>query len=201
MLLSRRTVTLVDLAGDATWTRDLVLVVGASLLTGLLAQAEIRLPWTPVPVTLQPLAVFLLGAALGSRRAALAMSLYLIEGASGLPFYAGGAAGPAHLVGPTGGYLVGFVPAAFVTGWFAERGWDRTPIRTAVAMLAGSALLFACGLAQLALWVGREQVLRVGLYPFVVGDLLKIAVAALLLPALWAGLERLGLAPRPGGGR
>ena len=193
---SRRTVTLVDLASEATWTRDVVLVVGASLLTGLLAQAEVRLPWTPVPVTLQPLAVFLVGAALGSRRAALAMALYLVEGAAGLPFFAGGAAGPAHLVGPSGGYLVGFVPAAFAIGWFAERGWDRTPLRAAVAMCAGSVLLFACGLAQLAFFVGRDQVLAAGLYPFVVGDLLKIAAAALLLPGLWAGLERLGLAPR-----
>ena len=193
---SRRTVTLVDLASEATWTRDLVLVLGASLLTGVVAQAEIRLPWTPVPITLQPFAVFLLSAALGSRRAASAMALYLLEGVAGLPFFAGGAAGPAHLVGPTGGYLAGFVPAAFVIGWFAERGWDRTPVRAAAAMVAGSVLLFACGLAQLALYVGREQVLRTGLYPFVIGDLLKIAAAALLLPGLWAGLERLGLAPQ-----
>jgi biotin transport system substrate-specific component len=192
----RRTATLADALGAATWTRDVILVTSASLATGLLAQAAVRLPWTPVPATLQPLAVFLLGAALGSRRGALAMLLYLAEGAAGLPFFAGGAAGAAHLAGPTGGYLAGFVPAAFVIGWAAERGWDRSPWKALGAMLLGSMALFACGLAQLAAWVPRGQVLAAGLYPFVWGDVLKMLVAAGLLPALWAGLRRLGLAPR-----
>jgi len=195
MHLSRRA-TLVDFVGPAAWIRDAVLVITGSLVTGLLAQAEIRLPWTPVPVTLQPLAVFVIGAVLGSRRAALAMALYLLEGTAGLPFFAGGASGPAHLLGPTGGYLLGFVPASYVVGWFAEHGWDRHPLRATVAMLAGSMVLFACGLAQLALFVGREHALRMGLYPFVVGDLLKVAVAAGLLPGLWKLVERAGLAPR-----
>lgn len=192
----RRQPTLADVFGAATLPRDIVLVLGASLLTGLSAQAEIRLPVTPVPVTLQPLAVFLAGAMLGSRRGALAMLAYLLEGALGLPFFAGGAAGLAHLAGPTGGYLLGFVPAAFVIGWFAERGWDRDVLRTLVAMAAGSVLLFACGLTQLATFVGRDRVLEAGLYPFVIGDLIKMAVAAGLLPAAWKILERTGLAPR-----
>src|SRR5262245_1318955 len=178
---ARRPATLADVLGASTWTRDVVLVAIASLLTGLAAQAEIRLPFTPVPITLQPLAVFLLGAALGSRRGALAMIAYLAEGVAGLPFFAGGAAGPQHLAGPTGGYLLGFVPTAFVIGWLAERGWDRTPWRAAAAMLCGSVVLFACGLAQLATFVGRARVLELGLYPFIVGDLLKIAVAAGIL--------------------
>jgi biotin transport system substrate-specific component len=192
-----RTATLADAVGAASRTRDLVLVTGASLATGLLAQAEVRLPWTPVPATLQPLAVFLVGAALGGRRAALAMLLYLIEGAAGLPFFAGGAAGAAHLAGPTGGYLVGFVPAAFAIGRCAERGWDRTPWGALAAMAVGSVVLFACGLAQLAAFVPRGQVLAAGLWPFLVGDVLKMLVAAGILPATWAGLRRLGLAPRP----
>lgn len=196
MLVQRPAATLADYAGPATWARDVVLVSVASLLTGLLAQAELRLPWTPVPVTLQPLAVFLVGAALGSRRGAAAMLLYLAEGAAGLPFFAGGAAGPAHLIGPTGGYLIGFVPTAFVIGWFSERGWDRSPWRTSVAMGVGSAVLFACGLAQLSFFVPRGAVLAAGLYPFVVGDLLKIAASSMLLPGAWRLLERLGLSPR-----
>lgn len=196
MRTERRAVTLADVIGASSLSRDLVLVTGASLLTGLMSQAEIRLPFTPVPITLQPLAVFLTGAALGSRRGALAMLVYLLEGCAGLPFFAGGAAGAARLVGPTGGYLLGFVPAAFVIGWCAERGWDRTPWRAALAMLAGSVLLFACGLAQLALFVPRERVLAAGLYPFVLGDLLKIALGAALLPAIWKLLRHSGLAPR-----
>jgi len=192
---ARRHATLADVIAPSR-ARDIVLVVGASLLTGFAAQAEIRLPWTPVPVTLQPLAVFLVGAALGSRRAALAMLAYLAEGACGLPFFAGGAAGLQHLAGPSGGYLVGFVPAAFVIGRLAERGWDRTPLRAAGAMLAGSTVLFACGLAQLAAWVGTSRVLALGLYPFIVGDLVKIAFAASVLPLVWRVLERSHLAPR-----
>ena len=192
----RRDATLADVVGAASFTRDLILIGLTSALTGLAAQFEIRLPFTPVPVTLQPLAVFLFGAALGSRRAALAMLLYLAEGAAGLPFFAGGGAGLGHLVGPTGGYLIGFVPAAFLIGWSAERGWDRSPIRTFLAMAGGSLVLFACGLSQLALFVGREHVLAAGLYPFVAADLLKVAVAAGLLPAAWRLLERSGLAPR-----
>jgi biotin transport system substrate-specific component len=196
MSVARRTLTLADLAGNATVLRDAVLVVGASAVTGLLAQAEIRLPFTPVPITLQPFAVFLFGAALGSRRGALAMLLYLLQGVAGLPVFAGGAAGPAHLAGPTGGYLLGFVPSAFVIGWFAERGWDRHPLRAFVAMAAGSVVLFACGLVQLSFFVGRGRVLEAGLYPFVVGDLLKMAAAAGILPGLWKLLARSGLAPR-----
>jgi biotin transport system substrate-specific component len=192
-----RHATLADFTGESSRVRDVVLVLSASLVTGFLAQAEIRLPFTPVPITLQPLAVFLCGAALGSRRGALAMLAYLVEGAAGLPFFAGGASGPAHLAGPTGGYLFGFVPAAFVIGAFAERGWDRSPLRAFVAMAAGSVVLFACGLLQLSTFVGRDRVLATGLVPFIAGDLLKMALAAGLLPLLWKVLEKTGLAPRP----
>jgi biotin transporter BioY len=190
-----RAATLGDLTGQASLSRDLLLVTTASLLTGLCAQAEIRLPFTPVPVTLQPFAVFLCGAALGSRRGALAMLLYLMEGMAGLPFFAGGAAGAAHLAGPTGGYLLGFVPAAFVIGALAERGWDRSPWPTFLAMGLGSLVLFACGLAQLAQFVGWERLLSVGFFPFVAGDLVKMAAAAGLLPGVWGLLRRAGLAP------
>jgi len=191
-----RTRTLADVV-PGTLARDAALVTAGSLLTGILAQAEVRLPWTPVPLTMQPLAVFLVGAALGSRRGALAMLMYLAEGAAGLPFFAGGAAGLAHLMGPTGGYLMGFVPTAFVIGACAERGWDRTPWRAFAAMTLGSLVLFSCGLAQLSKFVGTERALALGLYPFIVGDLLKIAVAAGILPGAWWLLERTGLAPRP----
>ena len=196
MLATQRAATLADVFARASITRDVVLIAGASVATGLLAQAEIHLPFTPVPLTLQPFAVFMIGAAFGSRRAALAMLLYLAEGAAGMPFFAGGASGPAHLLGPTGGYLFGFVPAAFVIGWFAERGWDRTPPRAFLAMLAGSIVLFACGLTQLAAFVPRGRVLASGLYPFVVGDVLKMAAASALLPCTWMLLERLGLDSR-----
>jgi biotin transport system substrate-specific component len=163
---------------------------------GLNSQFEVRLPGSPVPVTLQTLGVFLIGAAFGSRRGAITMLTYLAEGAAVLPFFAGGAGGFAHLVGPTGGYLIGFVAAAFVIGWLAERGLDRNPLTAFAAIAAGAALLFACGLAQLAFFVPRETLLSVGLYPFLPGSLLKMAAAALALSGLWALLERAHLAPR-----
>jgi biotin transport system substrate-specific component len=196
MQTTARVQTLADRLGEATWSRDLWWILGTSFAVGLLAQVEVRLPWTPVPVTLQPFGVFLAAAALGSRRATLAMLAYLLEGAAGLPFFAGGAAGPAHLLGPTGGYLVGFVPAAFVIGSLAERGWDRTPWGAFAAMFLGSLVLFTCGLAQLALFLPREHLLQAGLVPFIAGDVLKMLAAAALLPGLWKWSGRFG-ARRP----
>src|SRR5438874_10199291 len=116
-----RTLTLADVvAPRAGVMRDVLLIVGATIVTALAAQVEIRLPWTPVPITGQTFAVLLSGAVLGARRAFLAQVLYLAEGASGLPFFSGGAAGLAKLMGPTGGYLAGFPFAAALTGFLAE---------------------------------------------------------------------------------
>lgn len=196
MQATTRVRTLADLIGTSNRMRDIVLIVGASLVTGLAAQVEIRLPWTPVPITLQTFVVFLLAAALGSRRTIAAMSLYLLEGAMGLPFFSGGAAGFAHLMGPSGGYLIGFVVAGGLIGALAERGWDRTPALSWVAMFLGSVVLYACGLAQLSFFVPNSQLLAAGLTPFLLGSFLKLTAAAALLPGLWRLLERSGLAPR-----
>jgi biotin transporter BioY len=125
------------------------------------------------------------GALLGSRRGAATVLLYLIEGFVGLPFFSGGAAGYAHLLGPTGGYLVGFPIGAFATGFLAERGWDRTPAQAFLAMLAGSAPIFALGLLWLSSFVPHDALLALGLWPFVPGDLIKSAVSAGLLPLGW----------------
>ncbi|QWK11391.1 MAG: biotin transporter BioY [Thermoflexus hugenholtzii] len=168
---------------------DAVLILGGSLLTALMARVEIPLPFTPVPITGQTFAVLLVGAALGSRRGALSMAVYLLEGALGLPVFAGGAAGLARLRGPTGGYLIGFIAAAFVTGWLAERGWDRRPATTALAMLTGNAVIYLFGLPWLAWFVGGflgpKGALALGLLPFVPGDLLKLLLATLAFPSAW----------------
>lgn len=157
-------------------------VVLASLFIALCAQVSIPLPFTPVPLTGTTLGVLYAGALLGARRGAAAVLLYLLEGSLGLPFFAGGAAGFLHFLGPTGGYLVGFVPAAFVTGLLAERGWDRTPARAFAMMFLGSLVLFAFGLAGLARFVPAGDLLRLGFLPFLPGDLLKSAASAGLLP-------------------
>ena len=166
--------------------RDAVLIVGACLFTALLAQVKIPLGFTPVPITGQTLAVLLVGAALGSRRGAAAMLLYLVAG-SWLPFYAGGASGFVWSIA-SGGYIVGFIPAAYVVGWLAERGWDRKP-EILVAMLAGNVILYVPGLLWLSTFAPEGDKLATtlewGLYPFIIGDAIKLAAASLLLPGAW----------------
>jgi len=188
-----RTLTLADAAlPRAGALQNAALVVFASLLTAAAAQLEIRLPWTPVPISGQTFAVLLSGVVLGSRRAFLAQMLYLLEGACGLPFFSGGAAGALVLAGPTGGYLVAFPFAALVTGALAERAWDRRPVTMFLAMLLGSTVIFAVGLAQLSRFVPADRLVASGLAPFVVGDVVKSALAALAFPFAWKfvrGLE------------
>jgi biotin transport system substrate-specific component len=170
----------------SAWLYDAALVLAGSLLIALSAQVAIFLPFSPVPVTGQTLAVLLVGALLGSRRGSLAVLTYVLQGLAGLPVFAGGAFGLARLLGPTGGYLVGFVAAAFLVGLLAERGWDRRVSTTAAAMTLGNLVIYATGALWLAAFVGGlDQALAMGVAPFIPGDLLKIGAAALLLPAGW----------------
>ena len=186
-LVSRPHTTLADMLSprqQRSWLLDAVLVVLFSAFVALTAQVEI--PLWPVPLTLQTLGVLFTGAVLGSRRGALALLLYLTEGALGLPVFAGGASGVGYMLGPTGGYLVGFVVAAGVVGRLAQRGWDRRLVWAAVAMVIGNVIIYACGVAWLAVFLGDLWgALVKGMLLFVVGDLIKIAVAALTLPGGW----------------
>jgi len=122
---------------------------------------------------------------LGSRRGALTVATYLFYGLAGLPVFAGGAWGIAVLFGPSGGYLIGFILASYTTGYLAERQWDRRAFSTALAMAIGSAVIFIPGLIWLAQFVGWQRVLVLGLYPFLIGDVIKIGLATALLPYLW----------------
>lgn len=166
--------------------RDIALVVGGCLLTALLAQVKIPLGFTPVPITGQTLAVLLVGASLGSWRGGAALLLYLVAG-SWLPIYAGGASGFVGSI-TSGGYIVGFVPAAYAVGWMAERGWDRKP-KILLSMLAGNVILYVPGLLWLSTFAPAESrwatTLEWGLYPFMVGDAVKLVAASLLLPGAW----------------
>jgi biotin transport system substrate-specific component len=173
------------------WARNsalvnLALVGMGSLLIALLAQVRIMLPFTPVPVTGQTLGVLLIAAALGSRLGAATVALYIAEGALGLPFFAGGGSGVAYILGPTGGYLAGFVAAAFVVGALAEKGFDRRWFTALPAFLAGQGIIYLLGVSWLALYVGWERSLAAGLVPFVLGDAIKALAAALALPSAWA---------------
>jgi biotin transport system substrate-specific component len=168
---------------------DAILVIGGSLFIALCAQFTLHIG--PVPITGQTLGVLLTGVLLGSRRGSLSVLAYLAEGVAGLPVFApGGPLGLTRLVGPTGGYLIGFVAAAYVTGLLAERGWDRKAATALAAMLIGNATIYAFGLPWLALFVGIENTLPLGLYPFIVGDLLKTILAAVLLPTGWRLLKQ-----------
>lgn len=174
-----------------SWRTDALLVVLFSLFVALTAQIRIELGFTPVPITGLTLGVLLTGALLGSRRGALAVMVYLMEGAFGLPVFAGGAAGYARLLGPTGGYLLAAPLAAGLVGLLAERGWDRSVWRTGLAMLLGNMVIYLLGVPWLSLFVGSLTVaVAQGLLPFVPGDALKLVLAALALPGGWALLRR-----------
>lgn len=164
---------------------DAGLVLLGSVLVALAAQVRLDLPFTPVPITGQTFGVLLVGAALGSRRGALAMLAYLGEGAAGLPVFAGGGCCIPWLLGPTAGYLWSYPAAAWLVGWLAEHRWDRRPASAALAMGAGNLVIYAGGLTWLAFLTGADRVLLAGLVPFVPGDLIKIVLAAAVLPVAW----------------
>lgn len=175
---------------------DAALVVGGSVVIALCAQIAVGYP---VPITGQTFAVLMIAALLGARRGALCVLTYLAEGLLSLPVFAQGKSGLSAFLGPTGGYLFGFVLAAWIVGALSERAWDRRIATTVAAMILGNLVIYACGLAWLCCLVHllaqplRGGILAAGLYPFVVGDLLKIALAAFLLPGAWRIIEHFGL--------
>lgn len=193
--------------------RDAALVVGFTLLVALFAQIAVKLPFTPVPITGQTLAVLLTGGALGANRGAASLALYMLVGMVGLPVFAPslGEGTEFHFIAPwagtdnlvwqiaSGGYIVGFIGAAWVVGRLSERGWDRS-WRVLLALLAGNVVLYVPGLLWLGYWaVDKEwtsgvsiipDTLQWGLWPFVAGDLVKLYVASVALPGAWALVGR-----------
>lgn len=162
--------------------RSVLLAILGSIFVALISQLYV--PLEPVPITMQTFAVLLIGAAYGWRLGAATIALYLFEGAIGLPVFAEMTAGYGILLGPSGGYLVGFVFAAALVGWLAEHRWDRHVILTGAAMVLGNLVIYALGLAWLWKFVGGK-VLELGIIPFLLGDALKIALAMAVLPAAW----------------
>jgi biotin transport system substrate-specific component len=169
-------------------------VVFVAVLTAVAAQISLPLPFTPVPFTLQPMVVLVGGAALGARLGMASQVLYLLAGIAGLPVFATSAVLPQgflRLLGPTGGFLMAYPFAAFIAGWLAERGFDRRYVTSVIAMGAGLILIFALGIAWFAWFaapapVGLSQALQLALYPFIVVDVIKILLAATVLPSVWA---------------
>jgi biotin transport system substrate-specific component len=161
---------------------NVMLVVAASAIIAIAAQIAIDVPFSPVPLTMQPLAVLLVGVVLGSRRGAAAATLYLVEGMSGLPVFAQLHGGAIWLTGFTAGYLWSYPFAAFVAGWFSERNWGSTVLRAVTGMLIALAVIYIGGWSWLAVLTGARNAFVAGVAPFVIADLLKIAVAATMLP-------------------
>lgn len=162
---------------------EVCLIAGFSLLIALAAQVSIPLPFTPVPVTLQTFMVVLAGALLGSRRGAAVVLLYLAEGFAGIPVFSLGRAGFAHLLGPTGGYLVGFVAAAWLTGFLVERSLAMTFFGALVTLVMGHLVSYITGAAWLCVFVGFPRAIALGFLPFLAGDALKVAASLGVLAA------------------
>jgi biotin transport system substrate-specific component len=168
--------------------RAAALAVGGAL--ALTLSAKIQVPFIPVPMTLQTLVVLVLGAAFGARLAAATVALYLLEGLLGLPVFAGAVAGPAYMAGPTGGFLLGFLIAAALIGFLAERGWDRSWGRLVAAMTLGHVAIFALGFGWLAVLIGPEKAFALGVAPFALATIVKTLLAAALIVAAWGATGR-----------
>jgi biotin transport system substrate-specific component len=176
-------------ASHNAWTGVQILsVVFVAVLTAAAAQLSFPLPFTPVPFTIQPMIVLVGAAALGSRLGALSQVLYLTLGLAGLPVFAFSPELPqgfARLLGPTGGYLMAYPAAAFITGLLAERGLDRRYVTSILAMTAGLSVIFLGGVLWIAQAAGLQTALATGLYPFIIVDVIKIVAAGLVLPTAW----------------
>ena len=193
-------ITLVDRVIARSWASDIALVIAGTALVAVLAQVAV--PLWPVPVTGQTLAVLLVGASLGAARGAASLALYAVLGLAGLPIFApqddgSHLTGLAALTAPSFGYIIGFIASAAIVGWAAERSWDRGWYKPIITFIGGSLVVFAFGLPWLAVALGQlglpndlQSVLVAGFYPFIIGGLIKAAIAAAVLPALWAAAER-----------
>lgn len=175
---------------DSKLLKDMILITFGSLVLGLLAQ--VALPIGPVPISLQSLGVLLIGSLYGSRRAFLTTSFYVFQGAIGLPVFAGGTFGAAILLGPTGGYLIGFIIAATAMGFFAEKGYERSLKKSIPLFFLGHTIIFLFGLTWLSKFTGLNQsVFVLGLIPFIPGMIVKTAIASGVTPNLWKFIKKI----------
>ena len=177
---------------DNAIVRNLILAIVGSL--ALWVSAKISIPFWPVPLTMQTLVVLVIGMAFGARLGAATVLLYLAEGAVGLPVFSGTpekGLGLAYMMSTTGGYLVGFVLAAGAVGFLAERGWARSFVTTALSMVIGTALIYACGVTWLSQLIGFEKAISFGMLPFLYGDALKLVIASLGMPFAWSFVNKM----------
>lgn len=181
--------TLADRVVPRGIVSDIALVATGAAVTAVAAQ--IAIPLWPVPITMQTLAVLLVGSSLGALRGALSMVLYAVVGIIGFPVFSDGASGFGIIQGPTGGYIIGFIFAAALVGWVAQRSWDHKFLGAVVSFVAGTVVTFAVGLPWLAIALGLDlqQTLQGGLYPFIIGGIVKALLAAAIIPLAWKGIR------------
>jgi biotin transport system substrate-specific component len=169
---------------------DIGLIIFGSLFVAISSQMALYLPFTPVPITGQTLAVLLIGAVLGSKRGGLSLTLYILKGMLGLPVFAGGTGGMTVLFGPTAGYLIGFIPAVILIGTLSKKGFDRNWISMLLVLFLGLSTIYFFGVIRLLAFVGKERVFLLGVAPFLLGDLLKIGVVMIIMPSCWKILTK-----------
>ena len=162
-------------------TMNLVIAFSGSLLLALLARLTVPIPFSPVPITGQTLGILFLGGALGSRIGTLSIIMYILEGLIGLPVFAGGTMGFLYLLGPTGGYLIGFIPAVYLVGYLSERGWTNSFTSAFLTMTIGTLIIFIFGISWLAVTAGFGTALSIGLYPYIPGAVIKIILATVTI--------------------
>ncbi|SRR5579883_1014445 len=171
------------------WSKESSFLHRASLILAgvfLLAFAsQLSIPLQPVPLTFQSVTVILIGMTYGARCGAAVVAAYLIAGACGLPVFADHSGGIQHFFGPTAGYLIGFLPAAYISGYLAQKGWAKSIIRSFMVALLGASVIFLCGLSVLSLSIGWDKAIAVGLMPFIISEPIKLAAASFIIPHCW----------------
>ena len=165
-------------------TVNIVITLTGSILLALLARLSIVVPFSPVPITGQTFGILFLGAVLGSRLGVLSVIAYIVEGIVGLPVFAGGTAGLLYLLGPTGGYLIGFLPAVYIVGYLSEKSWTNKFITIFITMIIGTAIIFIFGISWLAITAGFETALAIGLYTYLPGAAVKIILVTVIVNSI-----------------
>lgn len=160
---------------------NIVIALSGSILLALLARLSIPVPFSPIPITGQTIGILFLGALLGSRIGTLTVIMYIFEGLIGLPVFAGGTMGFLYLLGPTGGYLIGFIPAVYLVGYLSERNWTNNFTSAFLTMIIGTSVIFIFGISWLAVTAGFETALAIGLYPYLPGAAVKIILATAII--------------------
>jgi len=170
-----------QLTKEQTFALSVGISFAASILLALLARLSIPVPFSPVPITGQTFGVLFLGGLLGRRLATLSIIIYIFEGMIGMPVFAGGSLGPLYLLGPTGGYILGFIPSAYLVGYLSENGWNRNVLLTSISMVIGTFLIFLFGVSWLSFTAGLNTAILIGFIPFLPGAVVKIALATVIV--------------------